>query len=305
MDPLVLIGIGLGVAALVLLIVLTFSTLSARKQAKAQQAMENRSSDHVDAQLTSLAQAQNELAGRLAQISEAQSGAQIRLTKSLEDRLDKVSQRLNNSLGESATKTAQSLGQLNTRLSVIDQAQKNITELSGKVLGLQDILSNKQARGAFGEIQMGDIVRNALPPQAYELQATLSNRRKVDCLIKLPNPPGSIGVDSKFPLESFYALRAAENDGEMKNAARDFRQAFAKHIKDISERYIIPGETAESALLFLPSEAVYAELHANFVDVVEAGYKARVFIVSPTTFMATLNTVRAFLKTHVCANRPD
>ncbi|TNE36298.1 MAG: DNA recombination protein RmuC, partial [Alphaproteobacteria bacterium] len=141
-----------------------------------------------------------------------------------------------------------------------------------------------------------DIVRNALPPSAFELQATLSTRVRVDCLIRLPNPPGPISVDSKFPLESFYALRAAETDEEKKLAERAFRAAFMKHIKDISERYIVPGETADSALMFLPSEAVYAELHANFVDVVEAGFKARVFIVSPTTFMATLNTVRAVLK---------
>jgi DNA recombination protein RmuC len=289
----ILLVIGLLGAGVLLLAVFA---LLRQKQEQVRAAQNQLSQQTLEAQLAAMANAQSELTGRLSQMVEAQAGAQIRQTKSLEDRLDKVSSHLNQSLGDTATKTAKSLGELNTRLSTIDQAQKNITELSGKVLGLQDILSNKQARGAFGEIQMGDIVRNALPPSAYDMQVTLPNKKIVDCLIKLPNPPGSIGIDSKFPLESFYALRAAETDEEKKLAVRAFRQAFSKHINDISEKYIVPGTTAESALLFLPSEAIFAELHANFVEILEESYKARVWIVSPTTLMATLNTVRAVLK---------
>lgn len=289
----ILLVIGLLGAGVLLLAVFA---LLRKKQEQVRAAQNQLSQQTLEAQLAAMANAQSELTGRLSQMVEAQAGAQIRQTKSLEDRLDKVSSHLNQSLGDTATKTAKSLGELNTRLSTIDQAQKNITELSGKVLGLQDILSNKQARGAFGEIQMGDIVRNALPPSAYDMQVTLPNKKIVDCLIKLPNPPGSIGIDSKFPLESFYALRAAETDEEKKLAVRAFRQAFSKHINDISEKYIVPGTTAESALLFLPSEAIFAELHANFVEILEESYKARVWIVSPTTLMATLNTVRAVLK---------
>ena len=174
--------------------------------------------------------------------------------------------------------------------------KKNITELSGQVVGLQDILSNKQARGAFGNVQLRDLVRNALPPSAYQFEATLSNGRRADCVIKLPMPPGPIAVDAKFPLEGFEALRAAADEQQKNQAASTFRRDILKHIKDISERYIVPEETAESALMFLPSEAIYAELHANFPDLVQQSYRARVWIVSPTTLMATLNTVRAVLQ---------
>ncbi|MFQ5466696.1 MAG: DNA recombination protein RmuC, partial [Kiloniellaceae bacterium] len=160
----------------------------------------------------------------------------------------------------------------------------------------QDILANKQARGAFGEIQLRDLVEAILPPSAYAFQETLSNNRRADCLLRLPNPPGPIAVDSKFPLESYYALRDAADEAATTLARRAFAGAVRKHIQDIAGRYIVPGDTAESALMFLPSEAVYAELHANFRDVVEESYRARVWIVSPTTLMATLNTIRAILR---------
>ncbi len=164
------------------------------------------------------------------------------------------------------------------------------------MLGLQDILSNKQTRGAFGEIQLNDIVFKALAPDAYSFQKTLSNGKRADCLIHLPNPPGPIVIDAKFPLEAYEAIRAAKTDEELVIAARLMRSSLRVHIKAISEKYIIEGETADGALMFLPSEAVYAELHANFADVVRIGFDARVWIVSPTTCMATLNTMRAVLK---------
>ena len=200
------------------------------------------------------------------------------------------------SLQGSATRTARSLGELQQRLETIDKAQANIEKLSGDVLGLQDILSNKQTRGAFGEIQLNDIVGKALPSDAFTMQATLSNGKRADCLIHLPNPPGPIVIDSKFPLEAYEALRAADTKTEAELAARHFRIAVRAHIKAISEKYILEGETADGALMFLPSEAVYAELHANFSEVVREGFTARVWIVSPTTCMATLNTMRAVLK---------
>jgi DNA recombination protein RmuC len=188
------------------------------------------------------------------------------------------------------------LGDLKKHLNVIDQAQKNIVELSQQVVGLQDLLANKQSRGAFGEHQLTDLVKNILPPSAYKIQATMSNGKRADCLILLPNPPGDIAVDAKFPLEGYRALRNAKSDQEKKDASRQFRTDLQKHIQDISEKYILPGETAESALMFLPAEAVYAEIHANFPEIVDASYRAHVWIVSPTTLMATLTTVRAILK---------
>jgi len=250
---------------------------------------------------------QVELIGRLAQMADANASQQAQLSerlqaqeralsKTLEDRLTALSKRVNDNLQESSTKTGETMTKLQERLAVIDAAQKNITELSSQVVGLQDILSNKQARGAFGEIQLQDLVRSALPPSSFEFQSTLKNNRRADCLIHLPNPPGAIVIDAKFPLESYRALLEAKDELGRTVASRQFTLDVGKHINDIAERYIIPGETAESALMFLPSEAVYAELHANFTKIVELSYSKKVWIVSPTTLMATLNTVRAILK---------
>ncbi|GLQ05433.1 DNA recombination protein RmuC [Sneathiella chinensis] len=239
---------------------------------------------------------QAQLEGQLKQMSADGAASRSEITKTLADRLDNVTKRLGDSLNQSTEKTGKSLSELQARLAIIDKAQDNLTTLSSQVVGLQDILANKQARGAFGEIQLNDLVKSALPPSSYEFQVTLGNGRRADCLIKLPNPPGSIVVDAKFPLESYHMLRNAETDSEKAAASRAFVTAMTKHIADISQKYIIDGETAESALLFMPSEAVYAELHANFPQVLEKSYQARVWIVSPTTLMATLNTVRAVLK---------
>ncbi|WP_375593530.1 DNA recombination protein RmuC [Algihabitans albus] len=230
------------------------------------------------------------------QIAEALRNQERQLAEAMDKRLGNFTQRVSDRLNEQAQSQSTTMTDLRERLAVIDRAQKNITELSTQVVGLQDILSNKQARGAFGEVQLKDLVESALPPSAYGFQATLSNGRRADCLIELPNPPGPIAVDAKFPLESYQALRQAEDDATRLTAQRAFAADLRKHVRDIAERYILPGETAESALLFLPSEAVYAELHANFPNVVEESYRARVWIVSPTTMMATLNTVRAVLR---------
>ena len=217
---------------------------------------------------------------------------QSAMTGTVKDRLEAVQSQL----GDGLKNSDRTIGEIRERLAVIDVAQQNLTDLSKQVVGLQDILSNKQARGAFGEVQLKDIVENALPPSAFAFQVTLSNGKRADCVIQLPNPPGPIAIDAKFPLESFKALHSAKEDAQRVAAGRAFSQDMAKHINDISEKYILPGETAESALMFLPSEAVYAELHANFPNVVEQSYRARVWIVSPTTLMATLNTVRAVLR---------
>ncbi len=243
-----------------------------------------------------LATAQAELAGRLSQMGESQVAAQAQINQMLEARLDVVSKRLGDGLVQHAEKTGQTMTALHERLVLIDAAQKNIAELSRQVVGLQDILSNKQARGAFGEVQLNDLVSSILPPSAYAFQVTMSNRSRADCLLRLPNPPGNIAIDAKFPLESYQALRNAADDATRAQAARAFGIDVTKHIRDIAEKYIVPGETADSALMFLPSEAVYAELHANFRGVVEDSFRRRVWIVSPTTLMATLNTVRAVLK---------
>ena len=254
-----------------------------------------------------LLRGQAELAGRLSQLSEHSSQEQNKIAqaiseqkmavlKIMDEKLLAVTKSVGEGFQQTTAKTTETLTDLRERLAKIDVAQQKISSLSEQVVSLQEVLSNKQARGAFGEIQLNDLVTSILPPNAYEFQMVLSNAKRADCVLRLPNPPGTIVIDAKFPLESYHALRAAASDREKLEAERFFRASVLKHIKDISEKYIIPGETAESALMFLPSEAIYAELHANFTDVVEVSYRSKVWIVSPTTLMATLNTVRAVLK---------
>ena len=250
----------------------------------------------ISQRVQSLSEGQERLAGGLHHVSEAQSLSQTAMIQLMENRLAEVQRFMGESLTGSSMRTARSLGDLQQRLETIDKAQANIEKLSGNVLSLQDILANKQTRGAFGEIQLHDIVAKALPPDAYTMQATLSNGKRADCLIHLPNPPGPLAIDAKFPLEAYEALRRAENPRQVQEANMALRAAVRTHIKAISDKYIIEGETADGALMFLPSEAVYAELHANFPEIVREGFAARVWIVSPTTCMATLNTMRAILK---------
>ena len=254
-----------------------------------------------------LLRGQAELAGRLAQltehnfkeqakIAEAIAEQKISTLKIIDEKLLAVSKSVDEGLQKNTAKTTETLTDLRERLAKIDIAQQKISSLSEQVVSLQEVLSNKQARGAFGEIQLNDLVSSILPPNAFEFQYQLSNGKRADCMLKLPNPPGSIVIDAKFPLESYHALRSAESERDKNEASRFFRASVLKHIKDIAEKYIVCDETAESALMFLPSEAIYAELHANFTDVVEHSYRSKVWIVSPTTLMATLNTVRAVLK---------
>lgn len=252
--------------------------------------------EYLNQRVQTIGDGQQQLAGGLTHVSEAQAAQQSNMIKLMETRLAAVQEQMTLNLTTSAKSTASSLGELQQRLVTIDKAQDNIQKLSGDVLSLQDILSNKQTRGAFGEIQLQEIVTKALPSDAYAWQVTLSNGKRADCLIHLPNPPGPIVIDSKFPLEAYEALRNAKTDWEANEAAKFMRSSVKAHIKAISEKYILDGETADGALMFLPSEAVYAELHSNFPELVRDGFEARVWIVSPTTCMATLNTMRAILK---------
>lgn len=290
-----MIGIAAVIAVLMLFILLIMVVRRAGRSVRMMEPL-GQQIGHLGQRVQSLSDGQSQLAGGLNAVSQTQTVAQAQLMNTLEQRLAEVQANMQESLYGSSVKTTRSLTELQERLATIDKAQSNIEKLSGDVLSLQDILSNKQTRGAFGEIQLNDIVSKALPADSYKLQATLSNGKRADCLIDLPNPPGPIVIDSKFPLEAYEALRNASNDWEMKEAVKAFKVSVKGHIKAISERYILEGETADGALMFLPSEAVYAELHANFPELVRIGFAAHVWIVSPTTCMATLNTMRAILK---------
>ena len=280
------------------LVVMVLLLMVARAAGRAAQATAPLTSqmEYLNQRVQTIGDGQQQLAGGLTQVSEAQAAQQNNMLKLMEARLAAVQEQMTLNLTTNAKTTANSLGELQQRLVTIDKAQDNIQKLSGDVLSLQDILANKQTRGAFGEIQLQEIVSKALPSDAYAWQATLPNGKRADCLIHLPNPPGPIVIDSKFPLEAYEALRNATTELETKDAVKFMRTSVKAHIKAISEKYILEGTTADGAIMFLPSEAVYAELHSNFPELIREGFEARVWIVSPTTCMATLNTMRAILK---------
>ena len=232
------------------------------------------------------------LKGQLDQIALMTGNLQNHVTTQLQSQ----ERNLTENLRKQAETTGQKLGDLQTRLAVIDKAQASLTELSEQTTRLENVLSNKQARGAYGEMQLENLVQQVLPPNAYQFQASLSNGSRPDCLLNLPNPPGPIVIDAKFPLEAWYELGEARDDTEKAAARKKMAAALSKHVSDIASKYMITGETAESAILFLPSEAVYGEFHTTMTKAVEDSFKKRVYIASPTTLMATLNTVRAILR---------
>ena len=281
--------------ALVVMILLLMVARAAGRAAQATAPLTNQM-EYLNQRVQTIGDGQQQLAGGLTHVSEAQAAQQNNMLKLMEARLAAVQEQMTLNLTTNAKTTANSLGELQQRLVTIDKAQDTIQKLSGDVLSLQDILANKQTRGAFGEIQLQEIVSKALPSDAYAWQATLSNGKRADCLIHLPNPPGPIVIDSKFPLEAYEALRNATTKLDTKDAVKFMRTSVKAHIKAISEKYILEGTTADGAIMFLPSEAVYAELHSNFPELIREGFEARVWIVSPTTCMATLNTMRAILK---------
>ncbi|RMG38264.1 MAG: DNA recombination protein RmuC [Gammaproteobacteria bacterium] len=219
------------------------------------------------------------------------------LTRTTDERLKEITGQVEKRLSDGFEKTTETFTRVLEHLSRIDEAQKKITELSGNVVSLQEVLTDKRSRGAFGEVQLAALVRNMMPEGSFELQATLSNGRRVDCLLRLPEPSGNIPIDAKFPLESYQRMQDFDAaDTERSAATSQFRRDIRKHIQDIAGRYLIPGETSDGAVMFIPAEAVFAEIHAHFPELVEEAQRARVWMVSPTTLMAVLTTARAVLK---------
>ncbi|MEN8238485.1 MAG: DNA recombination protein RmuC [Actinomycetota bacterium] len=257
--------------------------------------------------LAQMMREQRELVGKVDNVTQQQvvtttalrdtvTQSQAKLSSDVNDRLETVQDKMGTNLAASAKATAASLGELSQRLEAIDKAQSNITNLSEQVVSLQHVLDDKHARGAFGEVQLNDIVLDALPASAYDFQVMLSNGKRADCLIRLPNPPGPIVIDAKFPLSAYTEMLNAQTDADRTRHAKQLGADTKRHINDVADKYILVGETSDSALMFIPSEAVYAELHAHHPGVIELSHKRKVFIVSPTTMMATLTTVRAVLR---------
>jgi DNA recombination protein RmuC len=248
-----------------------------------------------------------ELKGRLSAISELAAQQSSEQTRSLNERIDTLAHhlaqtldtnaaRLGDNLSEAGRRTSESLSTLNERLALIDEANRSLSDLSSEVGSLHGVLANKQARGAFGQMRMETIVRDALPAGAYDFQPTLSNGKRPDCVIRLPNAHADLVIDSKFPLEGFEALRVAQSPEEIKAASAAIREAVGRHVAAIAEKYLIPGETQDTALMFVPSESICADLFEKFPDLVQGAHRARVMIVAPNTLMLAVQTVLALLK---------
>jgi DNA recombination protein RmuC len=236
-----------------------------------------------------------ELGARVQQMGELLAKAQTQLQSSVHERLDAVTAHLGTSMQNATKHTTDNLQKLNERLAVIDSAQKNITDLASQVTSLREVLSNKQTRGAFGQGRMEAIIQDGLPKGAYEFQFTLKNGKRPDCVVLLPDQRPLV-IDAKFPLEAITAFRDGKTEDERKFAAQRVRQDVMKHVNDIAEKYICPGETQDTALMFVPSESVYAELHEGFDDVVQKGYRAQVMMVSPTLLMLAIEVIRQVQK---------
>lgn len=236
----------------------------------------------------------------LGQMTDVRDQIKLSFTQhagSLTTHLQQLSQQVSSRLSDGFEKTSSTFTDIVKRLAMIDEAQKKISELSSHVVSLQDILLDKRSRGAFGEVQLEALVSNMLPPTHYQMQYTLSNQKRADCILFLPEPSGNIVIDSKFPLETYQKLMNLEPAAhERKGLQQQFKQDLQKHIKDISDKYIIPNETADGAMMFIPAEAIFAEIHANYPEIIAMAHRLRVWLVSPTTLMAVLTTARAVLK---------
>ncbi|HJR55621.1 MAG TPA: DNA recombination protein RmuC [Rhizomicrobium sp.] len=222
--------------------------------------------------------------------------ATVAAQAALTAQIDALKEKMGESLAANAQKTGETLGGIQTRLTVIDEAQKNISALSGQVVSLQQVLSNKQSRGAFGQVQMEEIVRDGLPSSLYEFQFTLSNKNRPDCIIRLPGQNALLVIDSKFPLEGFDLLRRAGSEEEKKAALAQVRVAVGKHVADIAEKYLIPGEVQTPAIMFVPSESIYADLHDSFADLIQKAHRTHVIVVSPNILMLAINTIQTVMK---------
>jgi len=250
--------------------------------------------------MAEIARAQAEMQGRMGALADVFSTRQSELNKAIGERLDGMTSQLGHSITEQTKSTHENLARLQERLAVIDSAQNNIQSLAGQVVQLQHILSNKQTRGAFGQSRMEAIIADGLPHGAYEFQATLSNGNRPDCVVRMPNGQPSLVIDAKFPLESWNAIRAAAESESGAEAARYAAQTFRRdvevHIRAISEKYLIRGETQDTAFMFVPSESIFGEIHENFETLVQRAHKARIVIVSPSLLMLSIQVIQAVLK---------
>jgi DNA recombination protein RmuC len=286
---------GVGLIGLLLLVMLIGAgRASAARQAEAEEALSRAAA--MERHIAGLMQVQSEMTGRVQSMSEMFGSRTAELTRMVDERLDTTSQRVGQALQETRAKTDEGLNKLHERLAVIDRAQSTMTSLSSEIVSLQSILSNKQTRGAFGQGRMEAIVGDGLAPNAYSFQATLSNGYRPDCLILMPNDAPSLVIDAKFPLESWQRIAAAQSPEALRAAQNGFKQDIGVHVRAISEKYLIAGETQDTAFMFVPSESIFADIHEHFEDVVQRANRARVVIVSPALLMLSIQVVQALLR---------
>lgn len=274
---------------LVFLIVVAGVVLLRAARARSMAAEEaDRRAREANARMSEILKAQAEMQGRMGAMADVFGSRQSDLNKAIGERLDSMTQRFGQSMSEQTKSTHENLARLQERLAVIDTAQNNIQSLANQVVELQSILSDKQTRGAFGQNRMEAIIADGLPMGAYEFQAKLDNGKMPDCLIRMPNGTPPLVIDAKFPLESWNAIRDANDDAVAKSAAQNFRRDIEVHIKAISEKYLIPGETQDTAFMFVPSESIFADIHENFETLIQKAHRARVVIVSPSLLMLSV-----------------
>jgi DNA recombination protein RmuC len=283
-------------AAFLLLIVLAFALWRAGRRRALEAQEQAFRAEEMETRVSELLRAQAELTGRVQAFAEGMGGRQAEFSRAVSERLDAVSHRLGEGMQTTARATMESLSQLNERLAVVDAAQGRLAELSSQLVTLKDVLANKQARGAFGQGRMEAIVADGLPKDAYVFQFTLSNGKRPDCAVFLPGDERPLLIDAKFPLESITAFREAKTDDAKRMAATRLRQDIQKHVSDIAGRYFLPGETQDMALMFVPSESVYAELHENFDDLVQKAFRDRVMLVSPSLLMLAIQVLQVIVK---------
>lgn len=284
MIPIILIALFLLAALVVFQLVLT-QRGSAQQETRLQMLTES---------LNTLTQQTDARARRSEEVIQVQVEKLI-ATNTL--RLDQIGEKVEQRLDKGFKETTTVFGDVLKRLALIDKAQEKIAELSGNVVSLQEVLSDKRSRGAFGEVQLNSLISNMIPENCYSLQHTFASGARADCVLFLPEPTGTVCIDSKFPLESYQRMTDLTlGDADRTTAERQFKQDIKKHIKDISTKYIIPGETSDGAMMFIPAEAVFAEIHGHYPELIEEAQRARVWLVSPTTMMAVLTTARAVLK---------
>jgi len=263
-----------------------------------QEAMRLEAISKILEKLTEQSRAERELLQSSLKNATSQLNSSMeQLSKTTDSRLEQISGKVNERLEEGFKKTNETFLSVMERLATIDEAQKKIDGLTSNVVGLQELLGDKRSRGAFGEVQLEGLVKNMLPPGSFDFQFTLSNGNRVDCVLRLPAPTGMVGVDSKFPLENYHRMFDKDvADVDKLQAQKAFKADIRRHVDDISNKYIIDGETSDGAVMFIPAEAVFAEIHAYHSDVVDYAMQKRIWVVSPTTLMAVLNTARAVMK---------